>query len=101
MSCVSAMKLPAALRLLRRFHSRMSLLPDSDSALRFENFRPAARSHRYSHRSSGGEVQRTAWRRRGGKFGGRARKGSARARNPNQALRRRKENLFELADAAQ
>ncbi len=45
-----------SLRLFRRCHARMPLQPAADPALRLENFRPAARPHRYSHRSARREI---------------------------------------------
>ena len=42
--------------------ARVPLLAAADPALRLENFRPAARSHRHSHRSARGEIQGTARR---------------------------------------
>ena len=41
-------------------HARVPLLADADTEVCVENFRAAARPHRYSHRSAGGEVQGTA-----------------------------------------
>ena len=45
-----------SLRLLRRRHARVPLLAAANSALRLQNFRPAARPHRYPHRSPGREI---------------------------------------------
>ncbi len=53
-----------SLRIFRRLDARVPLLATSDSALRFENFRPADRPHRYPHRSARREVQGAPRRKR-------------------------------------
>jgi magnesium chelatase family protein len=95
---VAAMN-PCPVRLFRRYHTRVPLQSAADPALRLENFRPAARPHRYSHRSAGGEVQRAARRRKSGRV--RPRVASAccarAAEIQDQALRRRKARLCQFA----
>ena len=78
------------LRIFRGYHARMPLLAAADPALRLENFRAAARPHRYPHRSARREIQGTARRRGNRKLRRGARAGAARPRNSGRALPRRK-----------
>ena len=75
--------------------------PAADSALRLEDFRPAARPHRYSHRGARGEVQGVARRGFRGGFGRRSRARHARADPAARTIRLRKARLRQRPDAAQ
>ena len=80
---------------------RMPLLAHPDPALRRQNFRPSARSNRYSHRRSGGQFQRAARprHRRGRQLRDDSRAGHPSQGNPVKKIGGRS-GLFEFGDVA-
>src|SRR6266702_2633631 len=72
-----------------------------DPALRFENLGTVAGSHRYSHRSSRREVQRTAGTFLGGGFRFGKATGDRRARQTAREVPQREEDLRKRANDAE
>ena len=91
---------PCPVRFLQRPVSRMPLHPADDPALHAENFRPINGSHRYSHRRSGGELQRDARGHGTGRFGPDSRTRGEGAGNPaaKVLLGKPREDLLQRPD---